>query len=506
MAEEQKVRVRFAPSPTGDPHFGSARTALFNYLFAKHNNGTFIFRLEDTDKVREVAGSEDKLFEVLHWLGMKPDESARDAGDFGPYKQSERLAIYKKHASELVENGHAYYCFCTPERLTALREDQAKKKLPPRYDGHCRKLTKEEVNKRLQAVEAHVIRLKMPDGIKISWRDVIKGDMSFQSDEIDDQVLMKSDGYPTYHLANVIDDHLMEISHVIRAEEWLSSTPKHLVLYEAFGWKPPLFAHVPLILGTDRAKMAKRHGHTSTVYYKNDRGYLAEAMNHFMVFMGWTPETVQESYTLAELVRDFSLERVGSSPAIFDQAKLDSLGMQYMQALPFDEVKKQFQPWLDAQESAGAGRYRAIQKSDAEYADAMLDVARHRSTNCAQVLENIEQYFSNDKPTSADLTLDGKIADNEAKQALAIVSTALQSLDEATMPESAEKRIQFLHDYFREHQPAELSGQAYLHPTRVALTGRRQSMNSAEYLAALLMGKDGKTQAISRFTDAVAIL
>lgn len=505
LVDQKPVRVRFAPSPTGDPHFGSARTALFNYLFAKHHNGTFIFRLEDTDKAREVEGSDYKLYEVLDWLGMKPDESARDGGNFGPYKQSERLAIYKKYAAELIEKGHAYNCFCTADRLTALREDQVKKKQAPRYDRHCRNLSTDEVTKRLQAVEAHVVRLAMPQGKTLTWHDLIKGDVSFQSDDIDDQVLLKSDGYPTYHLANVIDDHLMEISHVIRAEEWLSSTPKHLVLYEAFGWTAPHFAHVPLILGVDRAKMSKRHGHTSAIYYKNDRGYLPQAINHFMVFMGWTPETVQESYDLTDLVRDFSLDRVGSSPAIFDQAKLDSLGAHYMRQADFTAVQAHFQDWLKIQDSAAAQRFRGLEKADAQYARAMFDVARMRGAYFAQVMENIAQYLTADRPSPADLTLDGAITVIQARQALQIVVEALTKLG-SDLPAGASARIQYLQDHFRGVQPAELSGQAYLHPTRVALTGRRQSMNMFEFLAALLLKKDGKAEAISRLNAATQLL
>ncbi|MDP1709829.1 MAG: glutamate--tRNA ligase, partial [Candidatus Komeilibacteria bacterium] len=273
MAQKHKVRVRFAPSPTGAPHVGNIRTALFSWLFARHHNGTFILRIEDTDQARTVPGSLENIIESLKWLNLTVDE--------GPIFQSQRLDIYKKHALELVGNGHAYYCFCSEDRLKTLRAKQEAQKLPPKYDRHCLNLSANEIKQKLADGESNVIRLRVKSEGETTFADIIKGQVSFKNSLIDDQVLLKSDGFPTYHLAAVVDDHLMEISHVIRAEEWLPSTPKHIMLYDYFGWEKPIFAHVPVILGPDKSKLSKRHGAVSLFEYRA-QGYLPEAMMNYL--------------------------------------------------------------------------------------------------------------------------------------------------------------------------------------------------------------------------------
>jgi nondiscriminating glutamyl-tRNA synthetase len=311
------IRTRFAPSPTGFVHIGSLKMALVDYLIAKQNNGKFILRIEDTDQERFVEGAMESLLRTLNWAGIKPDEGVEfdsnnkivQVGDKGPYIQSERLDIYKKYVEELINNGHAYYCFCSKERLDEVRKVQELNKQPTGYDGHCRNLSLTEAKKRIEAGESAVVRMKMPHEGITKFTDLIRGVVEFQNSLIDDQVLLKSDGFPTYHLAVVVDDHLMEISHVIRGEEWLSSTPKHLVLYEMFGWQPPKFAHLPLLLNPDRSKLSKRQGDVSVEDYKN-KGYLPEAMINFIAFLGWNPGGEKEIYSLDELIKEFSLDKV----------------------------------------------------------------------------------------------------------------------------------------------------------------------------------------------------
>src|SRR5574338_442016 len=323
-------RVRFAPSPTGYLHVGGLRTALYNYLFAKNNNGTFVLRIEDTDRNRYVEGAVENLLSALNWAGLQYDEGPEIGSDYGPYMQSERLDIYKKYADELINTGKAYYCFCTPERLKALREEQEKQKLPQaKYDKHCAHLSNEEIQKNLSSGIPKVIRLNVESDNTIQFDDIIRGHIEFESNNVDDQVLIKSDGYPTYHLANVVDDHLMKITHVIRGEEWLSSTPKHVLLYDAFNWERPVFAHLPLLLNPDRSKLSKRQGDVAVEDYR-DKGYLKEALINFVALLGWNAGDDKEFYYLDELINKFSLDRVNKSGAVFDLKKLNWLNAEHL--------------------------------------------------------------------------------------------------------------------------------------------------------------------------------
>ena len=323
-------RVRFAPSPTGYLHVGGLRTALYNYLFAKRNNGTFVLRIEDTDRNRFVEGAVENLIKALNWAGLNYDEGPEVGGNFGPYLQSERLDIYKKYADELIEKGKAYYCFCTPERLKSLKEEQEKQKLPQaKYDKHCLHLSKEEIASNLVAGIAKVVRLNVEPNHTIKFDDIIREHVEFESNNVDDQVLIKSDGYPTYHLANVVDDHLMKITHVIRGEEWLSSTPKHVLLYDAFGWERPIFAHLPLLLNPDKSKLSKRQGDVAVEDYR-DKGYLKEALINFVALLGWNAGDDKEFYYMDELIGNFSLERVNKSGAVFDLQKLNWLNAEHL--------------------------------------------------------------------------------------------------------------------------------------------------------------------------------
>ncbi len=335
---KKNIRVRFAPSPTGYLHVGGLRTALYNYLFAKKNNGTFILRIEDTDRNRFVEGAVDNLIAALKWCGLEFDEGPNIEGNFGPYMQSQRLELYKKYSEELLNSGHAYYCFCTPERLDALREQQQKQKLPQsKYDKHCLHLTPEEIKHNLDSGLQYVVRLNVPPDMQITFDDLIREEVTFNSSNIDDQILIKGDGYPTYHLANVIDDHLMEITHVIRGEEWLSSTPKHILLYNFFSWEKPLFAHLPLLLNPDRSKLSKRQGDVAVEDYRA-KGYLREALVNFVALLGWNAGDDKEFYDMDSLIENFSLERVNKAGAVFDLEKLNWLNTEHLRKKDDKEI------------------------------------------------------------------------------------------------------------------------------------------------------------------------
>ena len=325
------VRTRIAPSPTGDPHVGTAYVALFNYALARKHGGQFILRIEDTDRERSSPASEAMIFEALHWLGLGWDEGPDVGGPCGPYRQSERSAIYREHASELVRRGAAYPCFCTRERLDALREEQKAKKLNFGYDGRCRSLPPDEAARRRAAGEPTVVRLAMPQG-EIAVPDLLRGEVRFDGAQVDDQVLLKSDGFPTYHLANVVDDHLMGITHVIRAEEWLSSLPKHVQLYRGFGWDMPLFCHLPLLRNADRSKISKRKNPVSLNFYRR-AGFLPEAVINYLALMGWAMPDEREEFTLAEFVSAFTLERISLGGPVFDVEKLRWLNGKYLRRL-----------------------------------------------------------------------------------------------------------------------------------------------------------------------------
>ncbi|MCB1180673.1 MAG: glutamate--tRNA ligase [Chlamydiia bacterium] len=333
------VRVRIAPSPTGDPHVGTAYMALFNLIFARHFNGEFILRIEDTDQTRSRKDYEQAIFDTLHWCGIRWDEGPDVGGPYGPYRQSERTAIYKKYADQLVAEGKAYKCFATPEELAEMRL------IGRGYDRRYRNLSAQEIGERLAAGQSYVIRLKVPLTGDCVFIDDIKGQITYPWADIDDQILLKSDGFPTYHLANIVDDHLMKITHVIRGDEWLSSTPKHILLYEYFGWPPPRFLHMPLLLGTDGRKLSKRRNPTSIFFYR-DSGYLPEAFVNFLTLMGYSMPSDQEVYTLDAIIKEFDPKRIGVSGAVFDLKKLDWLNQHYLiNCVPENQLWEKIKTW-----------------------------------------------------------------------------------------------------------------------------------------------------------------
>jgi glutamyl-tRNA synthetase len=340
-----KVRVRIAPSPTGDPHVGSAYMALFNYIFARHHGGQFILRIEDTDQTRSRPEYERSIIEALKWTGLEWDEGPDIGGPYGPYRQSERTAIYQNYCQKLLETHKAYKCFATAEELAEMREIGQKRGLRSGYDRRYRNLSPQEVEEREKAGQPYVVRLKIPLTGTCHYEDAIKGPIHCPWEDIDDQVLLKSDGFPTYHLANVVDDHLMEISHVIRGDEWMSSTPKHIYLYEAFGWTPPTFMHMPLLLGKEGKKLSKRRNPTSIFYYR-DSGFLPEAFVNFLTLLGYSMPHEQEVYSLETIIREFDPKRIGVSGAFFDIQKLEWLNQHYLiNKIPENQLWQRIKDW-----------------------------------------------------------------------------------------------------------------------------------------------------------------
>jgi len=339
------VRTRIAPSPTGDPHVGTAYVALFNMVFARSQGGQFLLRIEDTDQARSTPESEQTILDALSWLGLQWDEGPDIGGSKGPYRQSERSDIYTKYANELLDNGHAFCCFCSAERLDDLRAKQMQEKQQLGYDGHCSKLSSEEVKARIAANEPHVVRMNVPQEGQCTFNDMLRGEISIDWAQIDMQILLKADGMPTYHLANVVDDHLMEISHVIRGEEWINSAPKHILLYEYFGWKQPIFCHLPLLRNVDKSKLSKRKNPTSILYYQR-MGYLPEALLNYLGRMGWSMPDEREKFTLDEMLAEFDIQRVSLGGPVFDVEKLSWLnGTWIREELSDTELANRLHQW-----------------------------------------------------------------------------------------------------------------------------------------------------------------
>ncbi len=341
------MRLRFAPSPTGALHIGSVRTILYNYLFARQRDGKMVLRVEDTDQDRQVAGAIDSIYDGLHWLGISWDEGPQEGGPYAPYVQSERLPLYQQHAQELVDKGAAYYCFCSKERLAAVRAEQEARKEPTRYDRHCRNIPPAEAAERAKT-EPHVIRLKVPDEGTLAIDDLVHGHIEWQAETIEDQVILKSDGFPTYHLAVVIDDHVMEISHIMRGDEWVASVPKHLLIYGAFGWDVPPMAHVPSVLGPDGKKLSKRHGSTAVSQFRDD-GYLPEALINYLALVGWSPGTEDEIFSMDDLIRVWKIEQVQSAGGKWDKERLDYFNGVWIRKLSVDELVRRLELFVPAE-------------------------------------------------------------------------------------------------------------------------------------------------------------
>ena len=408
------VRVRFAPSPTGYPHLGNIRTALFSWLFARHHGGKFLLRIEDTDVARKVEGAVDVILDSLRWLGLDWDE--------GPYFQSQRLHYYHEIANKLIEDGFAYKCYCSRERLEIMRQEQMKQRQPPKYDGHCRHLTEQEKNQLEASGIAPVARFKMPLEGETTLHDLIRGEVTFKNSILGDYVLLKSDGYPTYHLANIVDDHLMTISHVLRADEWLSSTPRHILLYQALNWSPPQFAHLPMILGPDKAKLSKRHGATNIIDYR-EQGYLPQAMINFMTLLGWSLDDKTELLSREELIKYFSLERVSKTAAIFNKRKLEWMNGVYLRQLSPEEFAHRAIPFLDRDLPASVKR-----PLSENYVCQIMPLLQERSKILAEISQLGDFFFLEEIGYDASLLLSDGLDARSATQAIEI---ALQKLEAA---------------------------------------------------------------------------
>ena len=478
-----EIRLRFAPSPTGFLHIGNFRVALFDYLIAKNLNGKLILRIEDTDSKREVAGATEKLIEVLEKFNIKFDEGPHVGGDFGPYIQSQRLDIYQKYYNQLLNEGKAYRCFCSEERLEEMRAEQEKNKLAPKYDLHCRNLSPEESERRAQNEEPFVIRQKMPLEGKIEVYDELKGKIVFDAKDLDDQVLIKSNGVPTYQFANVVDDHLMKITHVTRGDEWLSSFPKNILLYQAFSWEAPKFIHLPLILNKEGGgKLSKRKGDVFVEDFLN-KGYLPEALINFCALLGWHPKGDNEILSLDNLTKEFFIDGIGTSPAVFDIEKLNYYNGYYIRNKKPEDLAKLCLPYLNT--------YNLNDK----YLDRIITV----STDRLKVLEEITNntaFFFKDLNYSKELLTWKDLSLETIKNNLKEIITILENIkEEQWTKENLEEEV------FMYLKNNEKKNGDYLWPWRVAVTGEKNSPSPFEVSWAL-----GKEKTLKRLSEAIKLL
>ena len=454
------VRVRFAPSPTGELHLGSARTALYNYLFAKKNDGKFIMRLEDTDQERLVEGSLKRMLGGLAWLGLTWDEGPDIGGPYVPYIQSERLAIYKKQADELINRGAAYYCFCSAQRLEVLRRVQEAEKQITKYDRACLNLKPEEIKAKLEAKLPYIVRLKIPAGQTI-FNDLIRGQIKVDNTSLDDSVLLKSDGFPTYHLANVVDDHLMEITHVIRGEEWLPSTPKHLLIYQGFGWSTPEFAHLPNVLNEKKTKLSKRKdGEAVWVQTYQAQGYLPEAMVNYLAFLGWHPKDDREFFTLADLTKEFDLSRAQKAGAIFNLAKLNWLNSSYLRHLPVSELDNLLKPYYEEM----CASYNQAPRDTG----ALTELMRDRLITLASIKEHASWFFRPQVELNTEIIIPKNSTPEKTLHAIKSAHHVLQRLTSWTSQEIKDALEVLV-------RPGTFSRRDILWPVRLALTGEKES-------------------------------
>lgn len=475
------VRVRFAPSPTGHLHVGGARTALFNWLFARHHHGTFVLRIEDTDAERSNDVYTEALLDGLKWLGLDWDEGPGIGGSHGPYFQTQRMDLYRQEIQALLKQGKLYHCFCSSETLTTMREEQAAQKLPLRYDGRCKNLSAAEVAQRLEKGEKGVLRLRVPDNITVSWNDVTKGLLTFSSELLDDLVVVKSDGFPTYNFAVVVDDVSMQITHVIRGEDHISNTPKQILLYQAMEKPIPLFAHIPMILGADRSRLSKRHGATSVIDYK-DLGFEPEAFRNYLAQLGWSSESGKEILNRQDMFEQFTLERVSSHGAIFDMEKLRWMNAEYIKIMSPERLLECVTPWLE--KVAGyPGSY-----TKAELAK-MTGLFRERIRTFNELSDKVTWFFCDPE------TYDEKGMEKARKTPNFIQVTEKLREELATTPDFSEGPLETLIRCLAE-STGRKAGEV-IHLCRLALTGQTISPGMFETMAVL--GKPRCLDRLNRF-------
>jgi nondiscriminating glutamyl-tRNA synthetase len=474
MTNQELIRVRFAPSPTGYLHIGGARTALYNWLFARAHKGTFILRIEDTDRTRSSEEAVKAILDGMEWLGLNWDEGPGVGGDFGPYFQTARLKTYQEWSKRLIEMDKAYYCFCTSEELTEQRRIAAEKKEAPKYNAKCRNLPKAETEKLLKSGKPYVIRFRLPETGVTMVDDIIRGDVSFENEVLDDFVIMKSDGFPTYNFAAVVDDHLMKISHVIRGDDHLSNTPRQILLYMAFGLTPPKFAHIPMIMGADRARLSKRHGATSVIDYKT-LGYLPEAMTNYIARLGWGHKD-QEIFSRQELIEKFELNRVSKTPAIFDMKKLEWLNAHYIKTAPAEKILELCMPLLE----------KAYPNLDKNYAKRVVKCLQDRLKLITDIVPLSEYFFKDDY--SIDQAVIAKYVDKPgAKELISKLRKKLETSD-------------FTHDKLEANFKDVVAESMVklgeiIHPTRALLSGRAETPGIYDIIEVL-----GKEKTIKRLS------
>ncbi|MFH1238902.1 MAG: glutamate--tRNA ligase [bacterium] len=465
------VRVRFAPSPTGFLHIGSVRTALYNWLFARHNQGAFVLRIEDTDEVRSTKESVDAILEGLKWLGLDWDEGPGKGGAYGPYFQMERLDIYKKYADQLVKDDKAYYCYCTAEELTARREEAIKEKRPPKYDGRCRRLSEEKKKQYEQEIRGKVVRFKMPPSGKTKVNDLVRGEIEFDNAVLDDFVLLKSNGTPIYNFANVIDDSLMKITHIIRGDDHISNTPRQIMLYEALGFKLPEFAHVPMIHGSDGSRLSKRHGATAVEQYREE-GYLPEALRNYLVLLGWSTTESQQLFTLEEMIEKFSLEGCGKSPAVFDAQKLLWMNGEYIRKTDLDSLVELSVPYLEkANLITKETRYEQLKK--------IIALEQERIRLVAEIPQLVDFFFLE------EVKFDPKAVDKILKKdyVSSMLKVVKERFNQVGKADFKKEKIETLTRQIAEE--LNIKTNQVFHPIRVSVSGRTVGPGLFEMLEVL---------------------
>lgn len=494
------IKTRFAPSPTGLLHVGGLRTALFSYLFAKHAKGTFLLRVEDTDQERFVEGGVENILTSLKWAGIEPDEGlllapdgkTAEKGKNGPYTQSKRLPIYTKYIEELIAKGHAYYCFCRKERLDELRKTQEQNKQATGYDGHCRTLNVDESKARAQKGEAHVARMKMPEEGSTMFHDLIRGEVRFDNKLIDDQIILKSDGFPTYHFAVVVDDHLMGITHVIRGEEWIPSTPKHIALYEMFGWDVPAFAHLPLLVNEKKQKLSKRHGDVSVEDYK-EKGYLPEALVNFIAFLGWNPGDDREIFSLEELMKEFSLKNASKSAAVFNVEKLNWYNKEYMMRMNTSELVERATPFFI---NAGlVNKQLTMNNEQKKWLMKVVELEKSRANTLSELVHAVEFIFADKLVYDATLLAWKKSTLDDAREKIRPLIEQLKNISET---EWDKKTLEIKVGEWIKENNFDVGG--VLWPMRVALSGQKNSPGPFEIAQVL-----GKEKTLARLQHALTL-
>jgi glutamyl-tRNA synthetase len=482
---DNKIRLRFAPSPTGFMHIGNLRTAIFAYLLSESMKGSLILRIEDTDQKREVDGSVESLLKVLDWVGIKFSEGPHVGGDFGPYTQTERLSIYQKYIQELIEKGGAYHCFCSKERLDLLREEQKKEKKAPRYDLCCRNLSKDEVSSKIKKGESFVIRQKMPTNACVEVKDEIRGKITFKSSELDDHVLIKSNGVPTYQFANIVDDHLMKVSHVTRGDEWLASFPKNILLYQSFGWEAPKYIHFPLILNKGGGKLSKRQGDVFVEDYIK-KGYLPEAIINFCALLGWNPKNDQEILSIDELIEKFDVKGMGASPAVFDIEKINYLNGYYIRKKSTSDLVKLCQPYLI---KSGL----ISQDFDKESVFNAIEISKDRLKKIEDISDMVHYLFVDKIFYEPSLLIWKNLSLEEVKSNLSEIYNILDKIEEKDWNKKNLEEIIFSYIKANDKKNGD-----YLWPMRVSLSGEKNSPSPMEIAWVI-----GKSRSLKRIKNAI---